>query len=355
LEVTKIYPEYYRAILTQSDKRTVYNGVSTDNSALKPTNRWINEKIQSDYFQARSAAEKVQKLDEKVQTNPYNNNPLVTNSKTFPTTEKQKNTPPILNYILHNPVGKTAWASLGVIPQVRRVAYVPTRLENDDIGGAVLQGALMAYNFPADLTMLAKAGENLQEIATNGFKNTPRNAFQREFPLLRGSILDGKLPWLEKFDKTLFHTKFGDKVLNFFKISVNPEEDFIRVKGFNTNAKQLLGVKCAGGVVQNVAQRTLLRISTLGLAASAVMELPSLVKSVTKTEGSFWDKSKALGKQLLKSAGQVGLVTLGIGVAGAIAFPLGAVAELIAMCVGSAVSLAVLNSLNKKIDNVIQT
>lgn len=142
--------------------------------------------------------------------------------------------------------------------------------------------------------------------------------------------------------------------MNFFGIKFNPDKDMIRMSGFNPKIDNLVGIKCTGNAVQNVAQRTLLRISTLGLAASAVMELPALAKAFTKTEGNFWDKSKAFGKQLLKSTGQVGLVNIGIGVAGAIAFPLGPIAELLAMCAGSAVCLAVSNSLNKKIDGIFK-
>ena len=161
-----------------------------------------------------------------------------------------------------------------------------------------------------------------------------------------------KYSWLEKLDKPIYGTKFGKAMINLFQLDV---EDVSTIKGIGKNAKNITALKFAGNGLQKTIGNSLLRVSKAGLITSALIEIPAIIKSVTDTEGSIMDKAEALGKQLVKSAGYVGLINAGIALVGALLFPYGVVAELAGMAVGSAVGIMASNKLNTTINNIFET
>jgi len=238
------------------------------------------------------------------------------------------------------------------LPPDRRVQSVPDKIEDKNYIGAGLQVGIAAANFPSDMIFMREAGEEIKNIFTKGvFPSIKTYDGQREISFFRNTLLNPiaeKFPRLAEFDKTLFETGFGKFLRNTLKIKhILPENSYSLLGDgdFKYNFK--------GNFFQKTVGRGLLRISKMGVITTALLEVPAIIRSVTDTEGSIFDKGKALGKQLIKSAGYVGLINAGIALAGAVLAPYGAIAGLIGMALGSTVAITASKALNKQIDNVI--
>jgi len=289
--------------------------------------------------------------------NIYGNAPAVMPTSVFEDRQQKK------------PAGKadsldTAQKALyagGIVPTVRRLGSMPDTVENHDWLRAGTLLTLAAANFPGDFRELeragveagklfraAKSGENLKEI----FKLKG----QHEMTAIRGTVLEplaNKYNWVKKlddFDGVLYNTKFGKFIRNTFNISKDHSKtDFIK-RGTQQNVSYISTYQFNGNYAQQLTGRVLHRISKVGLLFSAALEIPALVRSITQTEGTATDKAKAFGKQLIKSAGYVGFVNLGIAVAGAILAPHTYIGALAAMAVGSAVGIMASKGVNKLVD-----
>ena len=251
---------------------------------------------------------------------------------------------------------KTLYAG-GILPPLRRIGSLPESIKEDNWERAALLTGMAAANFPGDFTQLALAGREMKNIYANGFKNFGKKEYQRGLLFFKGTFFDSlfnKYKWyqnLKNADTTLYSSGFGERVKSLFKIN---DTDSANVKKVFANADDIPAFRINGNSVQKIVGRSLLRISKIGLITTSLLEVPALVKSITKTEGTVTDKAKAFGTQLTKSGGYFALATAGIAIGGAVLLPYGIVAELAGMAVGSALSLMASNSLNKQIDNVVE-
>lgn len=114
--------------------------------------------------------------------------------------------------------------------------------------------------------------------------------------------------------------------------------------------RMMFGYKFTGNFTKRTLARALHRIPVISLFLSSAFEIPALIKSATKTEGNFVDKSKAFCKQLIKSAGYIGFTTTTISIMGALTFPISATTGLLGMALGSFIGLKASKWLNKTID-----
>ncbi|HSA05709.1 MAG TPA: hypothetical protein P5556_00860 [Candidatus Gastranaerophilales bacterium] len=240
----------------------------------------------------------------------------------------------------HSHTDQALLYALSPLPPARRIGSLPDTLEEKNYLRAGLLLSMAAANFPGDLREIGIAIKNPFQ----------KNSFQHELSLFRGTFLKRFLdnPFIEKIDKTLFSTKFGEKIMDTVKIEI---DDLKSIKG-PTPKTVLKAFKFSGNGVQKLIGNSLLRIPILGVAFGGLLELPAIIKSVTDTKGSALEKGKSLSKQLIKSAGYVGLSTLAIGIGGALLFPHGAILGLIGMGVGSSIALVASKALNKQVDKL---
>ncbi|OGI03821.1 MAG: hypothetical protein A2Y25_07380 [Candidatus Melainabacteria bacterium GWF2_37_15] len=244
----------------------------------------------------------------------------------------------------------------GILPPLRRIGSLPESIKEDNWERAALLTGMAAANFPGDFTQLALAGRELKNQYANGFKNFGKKEYQRGLLFFKGTFFDSlfnKYKWyqnLKKVDTTLYSSSFGERVKSLFKIHDTNEANINKIFA---NADDIPAVKINGNSVQKIVGRSLLRISKFGLITTALLEIPALVKSITKTEGTITDKAKAFGTQLMKSGGYVALMTAGIAIGGAALLPYLIAGEFVGMAIGSALALMASNSLNKQIDKVV--
>ncbi|OGI04545.1 MAG: hypothetical protein A2Y25_10080 [Candidatus Melainabacteria bacterium GWF2_37_15] len=257
----------------------------------------------------------------------------------------------------HSHTDQALLYALSPLPPARRIQSLPDTFKEDNWPRAGLLLGMAVANFPRDLGEMRRAWDEGANIIKNGIANTPFSDAQRPFHLLRGTVAEKsakKYPKfkrvydsLNKFDETLYNTKFG----KFFRKLFNIEE--CGIKKFNSTGmgtSKELGKLFNGNYGQKVIAKSLLRVSRLSLATSVLLEIPALIKSATAGE-TVHEKAKSFTKQLCKSAGYVALVTGGIAVAGAMVAP-SLIASLVGMGIGASLGLMASKALNKQIDKV---
>jgi len=251
----------------------------------------------------------------------------------------------------HSHTEQTLLYALSPLPPIRRIESLPDSLEENNYPRAGLLVGMAAANFPGDLREIGLAVKEAKNVFKEGLKGLKSNPYQHEMSFFKYTLLNSlseKIKFLEKADITLFDTKFGEFLQNKLNLGID-YSDIGTVKG--AYAKEtLIGYKYTGNLAQRTIARTLHRIPVIGLVASTVLEIPALIRSITKTEGNALDKVKAFGKQLIKSAGYVGFTTAAISIMGAITFPCSALLALIGMAIGSVIGLEASKRLNKMVD-----
>lgn len=250
----------------------------------------------------------------------------------------------------------------GVLPPLRRIGSLPDSIKDDNWTRAALLTSMAAANLPGDLREIMRAKGEFLNLFKGVLPSAKNYKGQHAMNVLDGTFLEPltRFKWLSDIDKPLYDTKLGAFLQKHLNIRFNPNNiEDIKIPGLKMKGKQIIkdrivaGIHFEGNYAQRLAGKSLLRISVLGLIMSGLLEMPALVKSITKTKGDISDKSKAFGKQLIKSAGYVGLVTLGIVLTGGM-FGTTALGSLAGMAVGSALGLMASNGLNKKVDKFFE-
>lgn len=244
------------------------------------------------------------------------------------------------------------------IPPDRRIQSVPDKIEEKNYIGAGLQVGIAAANFPSDMVFMSEAGKEIKDIFTKGvFPSSQNYAGQRPVSFFKGTLMQPlarKYNFFKNFDNTLYDTKFGEFIKKIFKVErLAPQADdlFGSVLANSDDAAEKFLFK--GNFLQKTLGTSLLRTSVFGVATTALLEVPAIIRSITDTKGSIFDKGKALGKQLIKSAAYVGFINAGIALAGAALAPYGAVAGLIGMAIGSTAGLMASKEFSKLTDKIV--
>jgi len=252
---------------------------------------------------------------------------------------------------------KNIFSALSPVAPIRRIASIPEDIKNGNYTKAAGLLGLAYTNLPEDKLDLKNAYKQIfkGELPTYDYKN-----YQTPFSFFRGTKLEpiinkmGKLGVkLHKLDKSLFYTKFGERMQNFLNIeAIDYVETGRQVpKSYiNTAGKVALkqanveAVKLSGKAIPKLIGRAMLRIPVLSLFAFGIIELPSIIKAFSK-EGSLTGKAANAAKQTVKSAIRIGSTFAGMGIVGALFASTGPAFSLLGIGIGSLIG----NKVNKLI------
>jgi len=228
------------------------------------------------------------------------------------------------------------------LPPVRRTLSIPDKIKHGENATAFGMASLALINLPEDLRDIRGAYNQLKGAAQKyDYKN-----YQHNFSFFKGTAVEEWLhkhidagkkwaQWLYNLDKSLDSTMLGQKLVNSLgakKTGVIPS-NIKNFKGLNMPA-----VSYSGSIFGKFTARALRRTTVLGIGATALLELPKIIKSDEKT------------KQAVKSAMNVVSITSGIGYCGAIGVRYGgATGSLIGMGLGALLG----SKLSEKLQNSI--
>ncbi len=297
----------------------------TGRAAFKNNSPAISRELQADILEIRNRYERIAKPVERLGAD-VNKLDLKVNNKY-----------PVFGSLTANndnfSAVKTALGVLSPIPTLRRINSLPDELEDQNYSRAAGVAALAAINIPGDWRELKLAVKNPFVYQGQHSSTLAKGTFLNSFIKKNKWLKD----FLRKFDKTLYHTDFGDAIKRFFNVTVDSEANSL-LKGVGKNTKNLKIYNFTGDNLSKLVGRTLLRIPILGLAASSLFEIPALIES-TQVEGSLWDKTKSFCKQFCKSASHITLVNGAIALGGAMLVPFGFLPALLGMAAGSVIGL----------------
>lgn len=245
-----------------------------------------------------------------------------------------------------NPVEKTVVNS---VAPARRLYDIPGMIKSGDTIAAAGLAGLTIVSLPEDCRDLKAAYNHSACVLRKRKISAPYNyhKYQHDFSFFRGTLLHevmkrvkserGKkiVDNLYKSDVTLYNTKFGKWVQNILGIEngKNIKSSIKNLYGQEVSVQKIIVKKDFLGL-KELTGRAMKRTSLLGLAFMGLLELPKIIKSITKGDDAQ-EKMKSFAKQVGKSSLNVFGVTAGMGYIGAIgAKKYGALGSLIGMGLG---------------------
>lgn len=245
-----------------------------------------------------------------------------------------------------NPVEKTVVSS---VAPARRLCDIPDMVRSGDTIAAIGLAGLTIVSLPEDCRDLKAAYNHSSCVLRKKRISAPYNyhKYQHDFSFFRGTLLHeamkrvkserGKkiVDNLYKSDITLYNTKFGKWVQNILGIEngKNIKSSIKNLYGQEVSVQKIIVKKDFLGL-KELTGRAMKRTSLLGLAFMGLLELPKIIKSITKGDDAQ-EKTKSFAKQVGKSSLNVFGVTAGMGYIGAIgAKKYGALGSLIGMGLG---------------------
>lgn len=245
-----------------------------------------------------------------------------------------------------NPVEKTV---VSTVAPARRLCDIPDMVRSGDTIAAIGLAGLTVVSLPEDCRDLKAAYNHSSCVLRKKRISAPYNyhKYQHDFSFFRGTLLHeamkrvkserGKkiVDNLYKSDITLYNTKFGKWVQNILGIEngKNIKSSIKNLYGQEVSVQKIIVKKDFLGL-KELTGRAMKRTSLLGLAFMGVLELPKIIKSITKGDDAQ-EKTKSFAKQVGKSSLNVFGVTAGMGYIGAIgAKKYGALGSLIGMGLG---------------------
>jgi hypothetical protein len=280
------------------------------------------------------------------------------------------------------------FAALSPIVPVRRLSSLPDNVEDGNYQRAAGLIALAVVNLPEDTRDIIAA---TRQIAS---KILPRNIkviiakknkalykkfvwykprydcknYQAPFSFFRGTVLEpivnkmGKIGVkLYLIDKTLYKTKFGEflgKIFKFETTDIELTKRFVpKVVFDDATGKYVIenievkALRVEGKAFSKLVGRALLRIPVISVFILAALEIPSIIKSIHKSETA---KVKSINGavQILKSGINVVSILSGIGLTGAFLARKGPAGSLIGMGIGSVAGSYVSKFAADKIDDL---
>lgn len=245
-----------------------------------------------------------------------------------------------------NPVEKTV---VSTVAPARRLCDIPDMVRSGDTIAAIGLAGLTIVSLPEDCRDLKAAYNHSSCVLRKRRISAPYNyhKYQHDFSFFRGTLLHeamkrvkserGKkiVDNLYKSDITLYNTKFGKWVQNILGIEngKNIKSSIKNLYGQEVSVQKIIVKKDFLGL-KELTGRAMKRTSLLGLAFMGLLELPKIIKSITKGDDAQ-EKTKSFAKQVGKSSLNVFGVTAGMGYIGAIgAKKYGALGSLIGMGLG---------------------
>lgn len=260
---------------------------------------------------------------------------------------------------------KAGEAAMGTFVPFRRIASLPDKINQGDVFGALGLTSLMLINLPEDMRDVKSAYNQLSNSSYNPAYDYHK--YQHDFSFFKGTLLQdfmdncvksdkGKATvkkWYES-DKSLYNSKFGSLVKKALKITdqVAPDDAQTWKDGLNIGRK-LVEVKAPNKFAE-LTGRAMKRVTVYGLATMALLEIPKIIKSLSK-KGTTEEKLKEGTKQTAKSGINVVTVLAGIGYGGAIgSSKFGIFGSLVGMGVGAMLGSTASGFLQKQVDKIDQ-
>lgn len=260
-----------------------------------------------------------------------------------------------------NPVEKTLVNS---VAPARRIIGLPDMIKQGDAIAAAGLAALTIVSLPEDCRDI-KAAYDHSACALRK-RRLPQaynyKKYQHDFSFFRGTLLhegmkriksEGGKRFVDKLysaDKTIYNTKFGKWLKKLIGIE---DGKFVKSKIKNLYGKE---ISVQQTIVKNdflglkdLTARAMKRTTVLGLGFMGLLELPKIIKSLSKGKTTE-DKTKSFAKQSTKSAINLIAINIGMGYLGALgAKKYGALGSLLGMGLGVIAGAASANSINKNI------
>ena len=255
-------------------------------------------------------------------------------------------------------IGKSVFGSL---PPVRRAMSLPDKFENGETAAALGLASLAVINLPEDVKDI-KSAYNQVSSKIKGKPYAPAydySKYQHDFSFFKGTLIDKYIkkstnPKVQEraakwynIDESLYNTKFGEKIKGFLGIA-DSESLKTPLKDRFGDTMLVSEIK-ANSKFSELTGRAMKRVTVLGVAALALLELPKIFKSMDKGN-NISEQTGNVTKQTAKSAINVTSLLAGVGYGGAIgAKKFGSVGSLVGMGVGAVIGATA----SSKIQDVI--
>lgn len=245
-----------------------------------------------------------------------------------------------------NPVEKTVVNS---VAPARRLYDIPGMIKSGDTIAAAGLAGLTIVSLPEDCRDLKAAYNHSACVLRKRKISAPYNyhKYQHDFSFFRGTLLhevmkrvksDRGKKLVDKLygaDVTLYNTKFGKWIQSKLGITNGKSVKSLvkNLYGKEVPVQEIVVKKDILGL-KELTGRAMKRTSLLGVVFMGLLELPKIIKSLSKGEDAQ-GKAKSFAKQTGKSSLNVLGVTVGMGYLGAIgAKKYGALGSLVGMGLG---------------------
>ena len=373
MEVSKLYPQYNQQTDRRKDNNPV-NIVQSFSIERRETSRIsIDQKINHDINKTKDLFAVFRNNSEKfINTVNYYDSTSRNPHQQF--TNKEK----------------LALLALSPIVPVRRIYSLPNNIEDGNYGRALGLAGLMIINLPEDgrdlrdgtqqllsrilpkniKKFIQKQSPEIFEKYVNYAPSYDYKEFQPAFSFIRGTFLEKPINKMGKIgikihvsDKSIFSTKIGEKISKYLKIDVDKVTKTGRKVpkvAIDLNGSIVIGnspiyaYKLKGNIISKLIGWGMLRMTTMGVAAIALLEIPKILKVLNKND-NIKDKAENTLKQTIKSIINIVSICSGIGIIGGIFARKGHAYSLLGMGIGSVVGAFVSNRTGKFIDKYWNT
>lgn len=253
---------------------------------------------------------------------------------------------------------------ISAVPTFRRTSSLNDKLNNNDLFAAAGLVGLTAINAPEDWRDMKSSAKQLGCILKGEkFEGSYKySEVQHPFSFFRGTLLhrfvdpntakNKKLAEkLLNADITMADSSFGQKILKFLNTKiVGMAKTKVKHIGHTEQNPRFVKAKVyEGNAFGKLTARAMNRVTLIGTAALALLELPKIFKAMGEGE-NIAEQTGNTAKQTVKSGINMAAITAGIAYGGAIGSKyLGPTGSLIGMGVG-----AIFGSLtSKKVQEVI--
>ena len=237
----------------------------------------------------------------------------------------------------------------GSIPPVRRVMSLPDKLENGDAVAGLGLASVAVVNLPEDIRDMKSAVQQGKAFFNKQVYDAPYDCakYQHDFSFFKGTLLQKYMNKVQtqkakervanwySADKSLYDTKFGEKVKGFLGIT-NGKQELSSIKDIFDNEMVVSEILAKNGFGE-LTGRAMKRTTKIGAILLGALELPKIFKAMNQGE-NISEQAGNTVKQTAKSAINVTSVLAGIGYCGAIgAKKYKAIGSLVGMGIGAVV------------------
>ena len=245
---------------------------------------------------------------------------------------------------------KVEKAFFGSIPPVRRVMSLPDKIEKGDTAAALGAGVIAVTLLPEDIRDMKSALKQGKAFFNKQIYDAPYECskYQHDFSFFKGTLLQEYMNKVQtqeakervanwySADKSLYDSKFGEKVKGFLGIADGALQPAKNMKDVFGDEMFVSEIK-AKSVFGELTGRAMKRTTKIGAVLLAALELPKIFKAMNQGE-NISEQAGNTVKQTAKSAVNVTSLLTAIGYCGAIgAKKYKAIGSLVGMGIGAVI------------------